>query len=411
MSETLVTVENVSKKFSRRLKHALWYGVQDLCAELAGRSNGRKDLRPEEFWAVKDISFELKRGECLGLIGPNGAGKSTLLKILNGLVKPDRGKVTVRGRVGALIELGTGFNPLLTGRENIYVNGAILGFSKKEIAKKFDAIVDFAELAEFIDTPVQSYSSGMKVRLGFAIAAQMEPDVLLLDEILAVGDVGFRAKCFNAMFSILKNAAVIFVSHVMPQIGRICTDILVMDQGHGIYQGNSVPEGIQHYYSKFSIGKGIIAGNGRAKIHKIEFQTKNKRNIHELSYLDDLCIHVGVTIDSSVKNPTISFGFLNMEQQIVAACHSLFNKVSIVNTGKPLDIQVKLPRMNLNPGIYALTVTVTDEARKEILTQHYAAKQLRVTGSFVGWSPILLQGEWSALDAPETNRALFSKQA
>src|SRR5690554_306047 len=163
--EVLVKVENLSKKFCKDLKTSLWYGVKDIASGLSGNRHERQ-LRPKEFWAVKDISFELRRGECLGLIGYNGAGKSTLLKILNGLINPDAGKITMTGRVGALIELGAGFNPILSGREDIYNNGAILGFTKKEIDDKLDAIIDFAEIREFIDMRVQNYSSGMKVRLG-----------------------------------------------------------------------------------------------------------------------------------------------------------------------------------------------------------------------------------------------------
>ena len=220
--EVLVKVEGVSKKFCRSLKRSLWYGVQDVTSELMGRPGGHDELRKNEFWAVNDVSFELKRGECLGLIGPNGAGKSTLLKMLNGLVKPDRGRITMRGRIGALIELGAGFNPILTARENIYINGSVLGFGKKEIDSKFDAIVDFAEIEEFIDTPVQNYSSGMKVRLGFAVAAQMEPDVLMIDEVLAVGDVGFQIKCLNALRGIAGDSAIILVSHTMQQVSAFC---------------------------------------------------------------------------------------------------------------------------------------------------------------------------------------------
>jgi lipopolysaccharide transport system ATP-binding protein len=205
--EVLVRVEGVSKKFCRSLKKSLWYGVCDIGAELnpfrrrvaevagsgllvAGNSSnpesselatsysppvtGEAGLRPGEFWAVNDVSFELRRGECLGLIGHNGAGKTTLLKMLNGLIKPDSGKITMRGRVGALIALGAGFNPILTGRENIYINGSVLGLSKKEIDEKIDEIIDFAEIGEFIDSPVQNYSSGMSVRLGFSIASQLD---------------------------------------------------------------------------------------------------------------------------------------------------------------------------------------------------------------------------------------------
>ena len=195
MPDTLVKVENVGKKFCRGLKRSLWYGVKDICSELIGQDNVHKELRKDEFWAVKRVSFDLKRGECLGLIGKNGAGKSTLLKILNGIIKPDEGRVTMYGRIGALIELGAGFNPILTGRENIYNNAAVLGIPKRDVDHRFAEIVDFAEIDEFLDTPVQNYSSGMKVRLGFAVAAHLEPDGLMIDEVLAVGDLGFVIKC------------------------------------------------------------------------------------------------------------------------------------------------------------------------------------------------------------------------
>jgi lipopolysaccharide transport system ATP-binding protein len=171
------------------------------------------------------------RGECLGLIGRNGAGKTTLLKMLNGLIKPDHGRIEMRGRVGALIALGAGFNPILTGRENIYVNGSVLGLSKREIDAKIEDIIDFADIREFIDSPVQSYSSGMQVRLGFAVATAMEPDVLILDEVLAVGDAGFRQKCYNRISQIKKSACIIFVSHDMTQVGRICDRAILMASG------------------------------------------------------------------------------------------------------------------------------------------------------------------------------------
>ena len=170
MLEEMITVEKVSKKFCRDLKTSLWYGSKDLMKEICGFSGKEKSqLRPKEFMAVQDVSFSVKRGECLALIGPNGSGKSTILKMINGLIKPDHGKIRVCGRVGALIELGGGFNPLLTGRENIYVNSAILGMSKKETDSQLDAIIDFSGIEEFIDSPIKNYSSGMRVRLGFAI--------------------------------------------------------------------------------------------------------------------------------------------------------------------------------------------------------------------------------------------------
>jgi len=245
-NEVLVRVENVSKKFCRSLRKSLWYGVCDMAEELVPRTSRRREsesgtlyaqvednrpLRDEEFWAVKDVSFELRRGECLGLIGHNGAGKTTLLKMLNGLIKPDSGRITMRGRVGALISLGAGFNPILSGRENIYVNAAVLGLKKCEIDEKVEAIIDFAEIGTFVDAPVQSYSSGMQVRLGFAVATTLNPDILILDEVLAVGDMSFHAKCFKKIGEITRNAAVIFVSHDISSVSRICSIALLLQNG------------------------------------------------------------------------------------------------------------------------------------------------------------------------------------
>ena len=237
--EVLIKVEGLSKKFCKDLKTSLWYGVKDLVSNIGGNKE-KRTLRDKEFWAVKDINFELRRGECLGLIGHNGAGKSTLLKILNGLINPDAGKVTIKGRVGALIELGAGFNPILSGRENIYNNGAVLGFSKKEIDNKIEEIIDFSEIREFIDMPVQNYSSGMKVRLGFAVAAQMEPDVLIIDEVLAVGDLAFRMKCYNHLMNVVsKKVAIILVSHSVVDIMRLCNNVMVLKRGKSIFLGDN----------------------------------------------------------------------------------------------------------------------------------------------------------------------------
>lgn len=232
MNDTLIKVEGVSKKFCRDLKRSLWYGMQDMGNELLGRRHGGNgELRKDEFWAVKSVSFELKRGECMGLIGHNGAGKTTLLRMLNGLVKPDQGRIEMRGRVGALIALGAGFNPILTGRENIFVNASVLGLGKSEIDAKITEIVDFAEIGEFIDMPVQSYSSGMVVRLGFAVASTLKPDILLLDEVLAVGDANFRSKCWRRIGELLQETAVILVSHESYAISRLCDRAILLDRG------------------------------------------------------------------------------------------------------------------------------------------------------------------------------------
>jgi len=278
--DVLVRVENISKKFCRSLKRSLWYGMKDLGSELIGRSpNDNGQLRKDEFWAVKDVNFELKRGECLGLIGRNGAGKTTLLRMLNGLIKPDKGRIEMHGRVGALIALGAGFNPILTGRENIYVNAAVLGLSKKEIDAKFDEIVEFSELAEFIDTPVQSYSSGMSVRLGFAVATALQPNILLLDEVLAVGDEGFQKKCLNKMGELKYNGAtIVLVSHNMHTISTFCNKVIVMIDGFHKDYGN-ISDGIKEY-QRLCQGNGdqsiekICSGNDLIKFDNIEIQSR-----------------------------------------------------------------------------------------------------------------------------------------
>lgn len=245
--DVLINVNNVSKKFCRDLKKSLLYGIQDVVYDAIGISSKKNDqLRGKEFYALNNISFELKRGDVLGLIGKNGAGKTTLLKILNGLIKPDTGSVIMRGRVGALIALGAGFNPILTGRENIYINGAVLGLTKKEINAKLEDIIEFSEIGDFIDSPVQNYSSGMQVRLGFAVASVLQPDILLIDEVLAVGDSSFRFKCYQMIDSLLKKTAVVFVSHNMPDINRICTKTIVLTKGEVIHYGD-VSKGISVY--------------------------------------------------------------------------------------------------------------------------------------------------------------------
>ena len=243
----LIHARGVGKKFCRQLRRSLWYGMKDLGAEVVGSKRETSTLRRGEFWAVRDLSFELYPGETLGLIGPNGAGKTTLLRILNGLIRLDEGEVTVRGRMQALIALGAGFNPILTGRENIYVNAAILGIPKAEVDRRFDEIVEFAGIPEFMDAPVQSYSSGMTVRLGFAVAAHLEPDILLVDEVLAVGDEGFQVKCLNKIGELKTNGtAIILVSHNMHAISTYSDRVLLKASGgHEVF--DDVAAGVRAY--------------------------------------------------------------------------------------------------------------------------------------------------------------------
>ena len=380
MSETLIKVEGVSKKFCRSLKKSLWYGMQDLGREITGHHHtGDGELRPEEFWAVKNVSFELKRGECLGLIGRNGAGKTTLLKILNGLIKPDSGRIEMRGRVGALIALGAGFNPILTGRENIYVNGSILGLSKNEIKSKLDEIIEFSEIGEYIDTPVQNYSSGMQVRLGFSIASTIEPDVLILDEVLAVGDTNFRAKAYKRMGQILKNSAVIFVTHDMTQVHRICDKISAMKIGE-ITNFNNVNDGV-NYYNLLNTSKNLESIQNNCKsinnvIASFALSENKKNSVLEITFY---CIEM-VEPGYIILNISNSSGVLIGEYR-----SSIENKVWKTGLNK---INIKIGDLSMyTSGVYTMDVAIYKKNRKEILIHLMKVCQIFLTGGYPTSAP------------------------
>jgi len=231
MSDTTIELSGVSKRY--RLRHG-WYvtSLKDEVGRLTARLLGRDVPPREEFWALRDVSFSLERGEVLGLIGMNGAGKSTLLKILSRVTVPTTGSFVTTGRLGSLIEIGAGFHPDLSGRENIFLNGSIMGMTRREIQRKFDQIVTFAEVGRFIDTPIKFYSSGMQMRLGFAVAAHTDPDILLIDEILAVGDASFQAKCLNKLAELKEqNKTIVLVSHNLTTITEQAKTVLWIDQG------------------------------------------------------------------------------------------------------------------------------------------------------------------------------------
>ena len=253
--ETVIKVENIGKKYKIG-KRENYLALRDTIVNTIKLPyhllTGQKSLRKPEIWALKDVSFEVKKGEIIGIIGPNGAGKSTLLKIITRITEPTTGKITIKGRVASLLEVGTGFHPELTGRENIYLNGAILGMGRKEIGKKFDEIVEFAEIGKFLDTPVKRYSSGMFVRLAFSVAAHLEPDILLVDEILSVGDATFQKKSLGKMKDVsMGGRTVLFVSHNMGTIQQLTDRCLLLDKGKLILDGKTV--NTVDKYIKFSL--------------------------------------------------------------------------------------------------------------------------------------------------------------
>src|SRR6266542_999549 len=236
-----IEVHHVWKRFRRgELHDSLRDLVPALARRLVGRAPPADELRTGDFWALKDVSFTVRPGQALGIIGPNGAGKSTVLKILTRILRPNRGACTVRGRIGALIEVAAGFHPDLTGRENVFLQGAIMGMSAADTLRKFDEVVEFSGIGEFIDTPVKRYSSGMSARLGFAIAVHLDPDVLIIDEVLAVGDYSFQQRAFGRIRELVRrDIPVIVVSHQLDRIAELCTDAILLNRGEVVRQGKA----------------------------------------------------------------------------------------------------------------------------------------------------------------------------
>lgn len=383
--EVLVSVDGVAKKFCKDLKASLRYGVQDIGRELLGKSS-LTHLRHKEFWAVSDVSFQLKRGDCLALIGHNGAGKSTLLKMLNGLIKPDKGCIEMKGRISALIELGAGFNPILTGKENIYNNASILGFKKKEIDNLLDEIIEFSEVGDFINMPVRYYSSGMKVRLGFAVASHLKPDVLILDEVLAVGDAGFRIKSFNKIKEVIRNAAVIFVSHSMPTVSRICNYGLYMDHGKALYCGNNLGYAIQKYFDGFESDKAGIEFNEGAEIKDIVLNHKSVQanEMASVEFGKDFSLSFSIEL----KKPLSAFA---VQVQVVDKDLKMVGVFQTDDFFVPFEptrlnrITMEMPNCRFADGDYSITYIVIElkkdnKAFRENICTYRNYTKFRVTG-------------------------------
>jgi len=376
--DVLVRVENVSKRFCRSLKRSLWYGLQDLGSELGGRRHGGGgglpqssadvQLRPDEFWAVKDVSFELRRGECIGLLGRNGAGKSTLLKMLNGLIKPDKGAIRMKGRVGALIELTAGMNPVLTGRENIYVSGQVLGLTKSEVELNIEDIIAFAEIDEFIDMPVQNYSSGMTVRLGFAIASQMSPDILIIDEVLAVGDTGFKIKCLNRIHKMLDHSAVVFVSHSMPFVSRLCTHALVLEKGRNVLYTDDIGEGINAYNQAFDSPLPSTSGTGGISVKTIYCNGQSIDKKLVIPFGDPLLIQIVLAANVTFSNLRMRIQIWNQDQIPVAdLVNHDYQTFTWENTLNEAMISVNLPSIRFAPGCHSATIYIARAEPLEVL--------------------------------------------
>ena len=365
--EVAIKVEHISKKYCKSLKMSMLYGVKDIGKNMLGLSSHSEKLRKSEFWAVDDVSFEVKKGETLGIIGSNGSGKTTLLKMLNGIFWPDKGKITIKGRVGALIEVGAGFHTLLTGRENVYINAAILGMTKEEVDEKFDDIIEFADIGDFIDTPIKFYSSGMFVRLGFAVAVHCEPDILLVDEVLAVGDEGFQNKCFNKIGELRKSGTTtILVSHNMHIISAFTEKVIFLNNGKAKYF-NSVAEGVKEY-TKLFINKEdlgiekICSGNDKINFFDVEI---NKR----VFYPGDSFL-ISIKYESLVNydETDIDIAILSSNEgtSYFQATNKAYNKKIDLETGKH-NLKIKIEDIPINNAMAKIGIAIWSKKRSELL--------------------------------------------
>lgn len=366
MSELRIEAVNLSKRYSLTGKRERYKTLRDRMAEAAVtpfrklgnafRRNGKAEANGSKnsFWALKDISFEVKAGEVIGIIGRNGAGKTTLLKLLSRITEPTEGYADIHGRVGSLLEVGTGFHPELSGRENIFLNGAILGMRRNEIERKFDEIVAFAEVERFIDSPVKHYSSGMYMRLAFAVAAHLEPEILLVDEVLAVGDAAFQKKCLGKMGEITKEGrTILFVSHNMGAVRSLCNKGLVLSEGQLVESGD-ISRCIERYYK--GIGA-LVSGEAEANTTHSRFGPVllNGTLDNSLSQSEGFTVSTTLHIDQPISGFTLycilediggSFIFHQREESNLMGLREL-------DAGK-YDMAVSVPPLWLNPGLYAL---------------------------------------------------------
>lgn len=378
MPKPSVAVENVSKKFGLSLKSALKYGLVDSMRRLTGR-HSEQHLRTGEFWALQNIDFSLEPGDALGIMGVNGSGKTTLLRILNGTYLPDIGKVTMRGRIGALIAAGAGFSPMLSGRENIFISGTLLGMTPPEVRRKFDEIVDFAELGEYIDMPVRNYSSGMSVRLGFAIAVIGTPHILLVDEVLAVGDIAFQKKCFERIHQLKeRGTTILLVSHSPGQIWAVCNKGLVIHRGitHGVssveaacraYEHNNALERLSAEKSKDSTELprdygSSRGGAGTAFITKVEILNTRAAPVEVVGYGESFILRHHLVIHEAIPNGILRTqidGEIHKALAIIdnyEVDHSLLD----LQVGTHI-IEIHVHSPNLRPGVYSFGSSIVDK--------------------------------------------------
>jgi len=364
MANTAVQIENLSKRYRLGGQQASYQTLRESVMS-AVTFKRLKTPRSNEIWALRDVSLTIRQGDVLGIIGRNGAGKSTLLKIISRITRPTSGQVRLRGRIGSLLEVGTGFHPELTGRENIYLNGAILGMHRAEIGRKFDEIVSFAETEQFLDTPVKHYSSGMYMRLAFAVAAHLEPEILLVDEVLAVGDAGFQKKCLGKMGEVSREGrTVLFVSHSMGAIVSLCNRCILIEKGRITEDGTAtqVTEIYQaNLYSGLHRGADLLdverTGTGKARFMSVDVSSAGVDNTGQSYQKTGEDLHVNLVIHAQAKISNTNVALIIYDAsgyRLVDANTALQASFLNLEPGQDAEVSFLLNNLLLKPGFYLI---------------------------------------------------------
>jgi ABC-type polysaccharide/polyol phosphate transport system, ATPase component len=395
----IIRVESLSKRYRIGARHQSYGTLRERIAAMVrmplDRLSQNGKATNDVIWALKDVSFEVQQGETIGIIGRNGAGKSTLLKILSRITEPTSGRAMIWGRIASLLEVGTGFHPELTGRENIYLNGAILGMTRRDIQQKFDEIVAFAEIEKFIDTPVKRYSSGMYVRLAFAVAAHLEPDILVIDEVLAVGDAAFQNKCLGKLGDVASHGrTVLFVSHNIPAVQKLCKTAYLIEEGK-IVSGGDAANVAEAYYQSF--------GNRDTQLVEIrevpegivrytKWHIKDSGERHSCYTGEPSTIQLQLVVGRTVAEANFGIAIWAADGTLVWAMRNLdYGGDCVVLKEGVYEIQYKLPILPLRPGNYQIHVSAND-LKEGTLDSWYAKPKLTILAKDDSGLPVQWQG-------------------
>ena len=426
-TDVVIRAESLGKRYSlgalkRPPAPTLRQALSDAARALAPWRNGRHQTAKSEFWALNGVSFTAQRGDVVGVIGRNGAGKSTLLKILSQVTEPTSGRVTLDGRVASLLEVGTGFHPELTGRENVFLNGAILGMRRAEIRRKFDDIVAFAEVESFIDTPVKFYSSGMYVRLAFAVAAHLEPEILIIDEVLAVGDAAFQKKCLGKIGDVVHGGrTVLFVSHNMAAVSSLCNKVVLLERGNLVFEGPT-RGGIERYTLNAAVSPSVdlsqaVARKGpgeHGRCGAVSLFSSSGVACDAFAMGDAMTVELEVDISKHLRQAEVGFTLDNALGSTIHVFVSTWEGLELDLAPGRHRFRATIPEVLVYPGIYTLSVWMKREGQPVDDQVEHAVSFTVVGADLTGHNPcferyagskseVYCKSRWSLVESPERN--------